>query len=494
MTHLSRRQFLKTAAVATSAAAMGRRLTAADAPAILPERSPNSKIATACIAVAGRGGAHVGPAKSERLVAICDVDQRALDRVREKELKDYGEIKCFTDYRKLFDEMGKSIDAVFVATPDHNHAAAAMRAIQSGKHCYCEKPLTWSIKEARALAEATARKKVATQMGNQGHANAGNRKIVEWIRDGAIGEIKEVHTWTNRPVWPQGQVDKGVVVPVPESLNWDSWLGPAAFRDYTEVPAKEGEGKDGNKKKNDRRNSRSPYVPFKWRGWTDFGCGAIGDMGCHTWDNVFWSLQPDYPEYVELLQVEGYGGREIFSKQTKFKWVFPAKGSRPGFVAYWYSGGLKPETPEELLNDPTRQGPDNKKPALAGSGNLYIGTKGKLLVAGDYGDSPRLIPESSMKAFLEGRQGKTSPNFIEPSPGHHAEFLMAARGEKPWNFPKSNFAEYAGPLTEVMLLGAIAEKMGKVGFKIECDPVQRVVKTEAALPYLGREYRKGWSL
>ena len=465
MSHLSRRQFLKGTVLAASAIGFSRSMLAAgQAPAVTSVRSPNGKIGTACVGVGGRGGAHLGPASTQNLVAVCDVDQKTLNKV----LADHPGAKGFSDYRKMFDEMGKQFDAVFVATPDHNHAAASMLAVKSGKHCYTEKPLTWSVHEARALAEAVAEKKVASQMGNQGHANQGNRLIVEWIRDGAIGDVTEVHTWTNRPVWPQGITERPPTQPVPEGLNWDCWIGPAPFRDYHE-------GLHG----------------FKWRGWLDFGCGAIGDMGCHTWDNVFWSMQPDYPSCVEMLEINGSGGKETFAKQAKFRWIFPAKGPRPGFSAYWYSGGLKPETPEELKEV---AGKDGKKGELAGSGNLYIGTKGKLLVSGDYGDSPRLIPETKHIEFMEARKGKESPNKIEKSPGHHEEFLLAATGEKPWNFPKSNWSEYAGPLTEVMLLGAILEKIGQVGFKIECDPVKREIKTKEALALIGRQYRSGWTL
>jgi predicted dehydrogenase len=473
MSRVSRRQFIKGSLfVATAAAA--HRTWAQEAPAITSTKSPNSKLNTAVIGCGGRGGAHVGPASEENLVAVCDVNKPAMEKVREK----HSSVKMYTDYRKLYDEMGKSIDAVFVATPDHNHAPASMLFLRAGKACYTEKPMTWCVGEARAMAEMAAEKKVATQMGNQGHANQGNRKIVEWIRDGAVGEVTEVHTWTNRPIWPQGPVDRGTVRPVPDTLDWDCWLGPAPKKDYTEVQ--------------DKDKWHSPIVGFKWRGWLDYGCGAIGDMGCHTWDNVFWSMQPDYPESLELLDIKD-PGTETFAKQTKFKWVFPAKGNRKGFTAFWYSGGMKPEMPEELANDPSRK-QGGKKPEMPGSGCMYIGTKGKLFITGDYGDSPRLIPEQKMKDFMEERKDKTSPNAIEPSPGHHKEYLMAARGEKPWNFPKSNFAEYSGPLTEVMLLGCICEKIGKVGFKIECDPVKRVVLTKEALALVNREYRSGWKL
>lgn len=458
MAGLSRRQFLKTSLVAAAAAGVTHRTWAQEAPAITSTKSPNGKINTACIAVGGRGDAHVGPAAGENLIAICDVDQNALNRCK----AGHQNVETFTDYRRMFDKVGKDLNAVFIATPDHNHAAASMLALSAGIACFTEKPLTWSVSEARLLAETAARKKVATQMGNMGHANRGNRKIVEWIRDGAIGEVVEVHSWTNRPVWAQGITERPATKPVPQHLDWDNWIGPAPFRDYHEG-----------------------LHDFSWRGYLDFGCGAIGDMGCHTWDNVFWSMQPDYPESVELLAIEGSGGKETFAKQTKFRWMFPAKGARKGFMAYWYSGGLKPETPEELVAE---------KRGLPDTGNLYIGTKGKLMVQGDYGDSPRLIPEKFMQEYAESTKGKESPNRIEYSPGHWTEFLMAAKGEKPWNFPKSNFAEYSGPLTEVMLLGCMSERIGQVGFKIECDPVRREIKTKEALVLAGREYRKGWSL
>ncbi len=471
---LSRRQLLKSTAAATAAVALAnQRIFAADAPAIVSDKSPNKKLNCACIGAGGRGGAHVGECGKENIVALCDVDKRTLGKAGEK----HPTAKTFTDYRKMFDAMSKDIDAVFVATPDHNHAAASMLAVTAGKACYTEKPLTWSVNEARVLAQAAAEKKIPTQMGNQGHAGKGIRMVVQWIRDGAIGDVKEVHTWTNRPVWPQGNLERGAAAPVPEWLDWDSWIGPAEMREYTEINGKDRKGKEG---------ARSPYLPFSWRGWFDYGCGAVGDMGCHTWDNVFWAMNPDYPSYVELLEVEE-PGNACFAKKSKFKWEFPAKQGRAAFTALWYSGGLKPAVPEELTAD-------DPKRTLPGSGNLYIGTKGKLLVSGDYADSPRLIPESFMKSYHEETKGKESKNAIEPSPGHHQEFFMAAKGEKPWNFPKSNWVDSAGPLTEVMLLGCIAEKIGKVGFKIECNPEKREILTKEGLALASRAYRSGYKL
>jgi len=482
---LTRRGFLQQTATAGAIVLAG--------PRILRSASPNSKVHFAFIATGGRGGAHTGLGRSEACVAYCDVDKGRWGGCA----KAYPDAKAYTDYRKMLETHAKEIDAVTVATPDHNHACAAMLALKMGKGVYCEKPLTWSVQEARALATETAKQKVPTQMGNQGHANEGNRLTVEWVRGGLIGDVLEIHTWTNRPVWPQGITTRPASQPVPPNLDWDCWIGPAPFRDYH--PGLHG---------------------FSWRGWFDFGCGAVGDMGCHTWDNVNWAMEPDYPEYVELVRIEGSGAPETFPRQAHFKWVFPAKGKRPGFVAHWYSGGLKPDEPPELnevekpkvavapgVAGPARlPNPDELSAAgvpvaakpkpkakprsgrrgLPGSGTIYIGTKGKLLVSGDYGNSPRLIPDSRMKEVT------FPPKFLERSPGHHQEWLMALKGEKPWDFPKSNFL-YAGPMTELMLLGCVSIHLGEVGLKIECDPVKREVKTAAARKYVARvPYRKGW--
>ncbi len=439
MSRITRRRFMQGVATASGALFVG--------PHILRAAEPAKKLNFAFIGTGGRGGGHLGLGERNNCVAYCDVDKGRWPGNK------FPNAAGYTDYRQMFDKHEKEIDCVVVATPDHSHAPASMMALRRGKHVYCEKPLTWSVQEARALAEMTKEKKVATQMGNQGHANEGNRLVVEWVRQGALGDVKEIHTWTNRPVWPQGIAVRPPTKPVPANLDWDNWIGPAPYRDF-----------------HDNLHS------FNWRGWFDFGCGAVGDMGCHTWDCVFWAMQPDYPTEVELLKINGRT-KETFPKACAFKWTFPAKGSRPGFVAYWYEGGMKPEKPADF-------GDRN----LAGSGSLFIGTKASLYVQGDYGDSPRIYPEAKMQEI-----GKPQ-RVLERSPGHHEEWVRACRGEKPWNYPGSNFADYAGPITEVMLLGAIVQKIGEVGFKLECDPVKREVKTKDALAYIGREYRKGWTL
>jgi predicted dehydrogenase len=428
----------------------------------------NAKVRFANIGVGGRGGAHLGPAGGEEIVALCDANRDTVQKVGAK----YRGAKTFDDWRKLFDAMAPKIDGVFVATPDHTHFPVSYTAMKLGKHCYCEKPLTHGIWEARTLADLVREKKVATQMGNQHHANEGNRLVVEWVQAGAIGAVAEVHTWTNRPIWPQGRRRPAYADPVPASLNWDVWLGVAPERPYAAQWREPEYAKDKEKHK-------EVYTPFVWRGWYDFGCGAVGDMGCHTWDCVWWSMDPIAPATIEPVKVVEKTA-DMFPRQMIVRWEFPANGKRPAFTAYWYEGGLKPEVPDEIKNDPSRQ-----QKALPQSGSLFIGTKGKLLVAGDYGESPRIIPESKMEEFKQHMPEKTIPR----SPGHHEEFIMACKGEKPWDFPKSNFT-YGGPLVEAMLLGNIAMRLGK---KIAWDAkAMKCPGTPEADALVKREYRKGF--
>lgn len=471
---ITRRQFMRGATVVSAGVVGFPTIVRAQA------QGANKKLNIAFVGTGGRAGAHVGAneMKAHNYVAFADVDKNAWGNVT----KVAPNAKGYTDWRKMFDNHLKEIDAVVVATPDHAHALPSLHAMLAGKHVYCEKPLTWSIEEARRMAQVAAEKKVATQMGNQGHSNEGNRLVVEFVRAGIIGDITEVHTWTNRPVWPQGNLINLEPIPVPANLDWDSWIGPAEFKPYHNFADLHKRDKDGNPEVGNMHG-------FKWRGWMDYGCGAVGDMGCHTWDCVFWALNPDYPTQVELLDIKDRGA-ESFARQTHFKWTFPAKGARPGFVAHWYSGGMKPPVPEEYLNDPARKNGD-KAPELPGSATIFVGTKGKFMVTGDYADSgPRMIPEARNKEIT--RPDKTIPRAPE---GHYNNWLLAATGEKPWDYPGSNFSGYAGPLTEVMLLGSISEKIGEVGFKINCDAEKREILTREARAYRQRNtYRKGWEL
>ncbi len=445
---VSRRRFLKQGAFAGALI-----LTA---PGMARTYAANAKLNFGFVATGGRGGAHLGMGKKHATIGLCDVDLGRTKKAQEM----FPKAKVYQDYRKMFDELGSKMDACAVATPDHHHATAATRALTQGIHCYCEKPLTWSIHEARVLADLTRKHKVATQMGNQGHANQGNRRVVEWIRDGAIGEVKEVHTWTNRPVWPQGYAELPPKEDVPDTLDWDCWIGGAPYRER-------------------RKNMHA----FGWRGWLDYGTGTIGDMGCHTWDCVWWSLDPKAPLSAEVVKVEGKNDIS-HPKSVHYKWEFGPNDWRPGFTAHWYSKPWKPEIPDEIKNDPDL--PDKQK-KLSGSGSIFVGTKGKLYVAGDYGNSPRLIPIKAMNAYKE----KGLPEKIPSSPGHHEEFLRAARGDEPWDYPKSNFM-YGGPLVEAMLLGIVALQAGE---KVRWDAKNlKVTNSAKANRFVQREYRKGWEL
>ncbi|MBE3100632.1 MAG: Gfo/Idh/MocA family oxidoreductase [Planctomycetes bacterium] len=401
----------------------------------------NKKLNVALVGVGGQAKAGHGMAGSENVVAICDADTHD-DRLG-LGVKKWPDAKAYTDWRKIYDNH-KDLNLVLVATPDHTHFPAAYSAIIRGAACYCEKPLTHGIWEARTLAEATRKHRVPTQMGNQGHAKEGNRRVVEWVRAGAIGDVKEVHTWTNRAgkVWPQGKLGPFKEAPVPAFLDWNAWLGVAPQRNFFV-----------------NEKGESPVAPWKWRGWFDYGCGAVGDMGCHTWDSVWWSMDPRAPLSAEPMKIVELG-TETFPLQMIVKWEFGPSApdspfKRPGFTAYWYESGLKPEVPEEIKNDDAL--PAGKR-QLPNTGSLFIGTKGKLVVAGDYGDTPYLIPTATFEAFKTGDMQKIEK--IPKSIGHREELMAACRGEQPWDYPKSNFM-YAGPLVEAMLLANVAVRLGQ---------------------------------
>jgi len=407
---------------------------------------PSEKLNIAGIGVGGRGTSDLGAVSSENIVALCDVDEKQAAET----FKKYPNAKKFKDFRRMLDKMDKQIDAVVIATPDHVHAVATMAAMRRGKHVYCEKPLTHCIYEARMLAKAARKYKVATQMGNQGHAEEGNRLICEWIWDGAIGPVREVHAWTDRPggLWAQGVDRPKETPPVPPTLDWDLWLGPAPQRPYN--PA---------------------YVPFKWRGFWDFGTGALGDMGCHIIDTPLWALKLGYPTSVSAVSTPVNSETAPLSSMVEYQ--FPARGDMPPVKMTWYDGGLMPPAPQEL--EPSRR-MGNKN-----GGVLLIGDKG-ILMCGCYGRSPRLIPEAKMQAY------QRPPKTIPRSPGQREEWLEACKTGKPTG---SNF-EYASLLTEIVLLGNVAIRAGR---KLEWDgPNMRVTNWPEANQYVRFEYRQGWTL
>lgn len=463
MSNVSRRQFVKGSAALGAVATLGF-------PAIVRGQGLNNKLQVGFIAVGGRARAHTREAHKQdcQCVAFADVDKSSWNGVLKA--KGWGEAKGYTDWRELFEHHAKELDVLFVATPDHNHFAPSMTAVSMGIHCYTEKPLTWSVREAQLLEKAYLKnKKVVTQMGNQGHAKQGWRIAAELIQQGAIGDVKEFHTWTNRPVWPQGGDRPDWTDPVPDDLDWESWIGSAPMRPYAGPRGESGEG---------RSRGRGPYHSFNWRGVVDFGSGALGDMACHTTDGIYATMNPGYAATAEPLIMTG-PCKDQYPAGMVVKNTYRGDGKRPGFATYWYEGKDKdgnpftPETPEELTSE-------NRK--LPQTGNLVVGTKGKLLVQGDYWDSPRLIPESKVKEF--GRPKQT----IERSPGHHEEFLMACRGEKPREFSRSNFG-YAGPMTANIQLGNLSARAGK---KLELNEAGEIVSDPAINELAWREPRKGW--
>ncbi|MHC4942190.1 MAG: Gfo/Idh/MocA family protein [Planctomycetota bacterium] len=416
----------------------------------LPEpryRSPNEKLNIACIGVGGRGRDNVRSVSSENIVALCDVD----DQMAEVIYQEFPDAKKYRDFRKMFDELHSTIDAVVISTPDHMHALPAMIAMQYGMHVYCEKPLTHDVHEARLLRETARRYGVATQMGNQGTANDHFRAGVEALRAGVLGKVTEVHVWTNRPVWPQGMDRPKESPPVPAHLDWDLWLGTAPDRPYN--PA---------------------YHPFKWRGWWDFGTGALGDMACHTANLAFMGLNLGYPISVESKN-------SAFSKDSFPTWSvitleFPKRGDAPPLTWTWYDGaGDKPAWVIEKLKMLTQGG------KVSGSGLVIVGEKGSLFSPDDYGKETKLLPLENFADF------EPPAPSLPRSPGHHHEWIDACKGG-----PKalSDFS-YAGPFTETVLLGNLAMYTGK---KILWDGEGcRATNCDEANALVRREYRKGWS-
>jgi predicted dehydrogenase len=408
-------------------------------------KPPSEKLNIAGVGAGGMGASNINACSGENIVALCDVDdERAKDTFNR-----YPNAKKWKDFRKMLNEQ-KDIDAVIVATPDHTHAVAAMAAMRRGKHVYVQKPLTRTVHEARTLTEAARKYKVATQMGNQGHSGEGVRLICEWIWDGAIGPVREVHAWTNRPVWPQGIDRPKETPPVPPSLDWDLWLGPAPNRPY-----------------------HSCYLPFAWRGWWDFGCGALGDMACHVLDPVCWAMKLKYPTSVEACATKV--NNETFPVASVVHYEFPAREGMPPVKVHWYDGGMKPPRPEALEA--------GRKLEQASSNVLFIGDKG-VLRCGEYGDSPRLIPESLMKEYK--RPPKTLPR-IEGS--HEQNWIRACKGGEP---ACSNF-NYSGPLTEMVVMGNLA--LRRLGEKLSWDGENmKVTNDDEANKYVRQPCREGWSL
>ncbi len=428
-------------------------------------QSPNEKINIGAIGAGGKGGSDIQSCKQENVIALCDADWRQAARTFDS----FPDAKQYFDFRDMLDKE-TSLDAVTVSTPDHFHAVASMAAMKRGLHVYCQKPMTHTIYEARAMTEAAKKYKVATQMGNQGHSGEGVRKLCEMIWNGDIGDVREVHAWTNRPVWPQGISEPLESEAVPEGINWDLWLGPAPWRPFN-----------------------SKYAPFNWRGWWDFGCGALGDMACHILDPINWALKLGYPVSVECIDQEG-NNEQTFPNKTHIKFEFPRRKGMPPVDIHWYDGRWFPPRPEgvdpkEILGD-TARNPESraKYNYYSDSGSYFVGDKG-VITTGTYGGGSRVVstnmkndykkPEKSIPR-IEGRGGDDER--------HKLDWIRAIKNG---GQAGSNFG-YAGPFTEWIVMGNLCLRFSG---KLKWDGKNmRFTNRPEANQFVHKEYRKRWEL
>lgn len=471
----SRRSFLQSTSAAAAALTTAGFLPG---PRSVSATEPSGKLNTVVIGCGGRGMSHVEAAGAENLVAVVDVDPKRIETVRKwakvKHL-DPAKIQAFDDYRKMFDTIGKTVDAVFIATPNHQHALPAMIAMQLGKGVYVEKPMCHDVAEARKLREMAAQYKVATQMGNQGHCMEGYRRLCEYVWAGAIGNITETHSWSNRANGGIGP--RPATSAPPEGMNWDAWIGPAPFRDY-----------------------HIDLHPHEWHGWYDFGNGSLGNLGCHVLDGVYWALKLEHPTSIEVEEMFG-GTDERYPTGTRIRWDFPARESMAPVKAYWYDGrvgagdyGDGNKAVKQPKNTPKR--PQNLPPLLVelkkkypsekfdGSGTLYVGDKGILYTA-TYGGNMHIVPQKQMLETPE------PPKTLARPKGSFADFIRAC---KAGTTDTATSFDYASRLTEFTLLGNLAQRAG-VGKKVMWDgPNAKVTNSPELNQWISREYRKGWGV
>jgi predicted dehydrogenase len=472
---LNRRSFLKRSVLAAGALSTVRLLPV---PNILAAAGPGEKLNCVQIGCGGRGmSSHLDwlvTQSKDNVVAIVDPDEKTHAKVKRwlaGKDQDPANLQLFTDYRVMFDKIGKQIDAVFIAAPNHQHAPPAILAMQLGKAVYCEKPLTHDIAEARKLRAMARESKAPTQMGNQGHCEDGYRRLCEFVQAGVVGNITETHSWTDRAnggVGPRPPSE-----PPPAGLNWDSWIGPAPFRDY-----------------------HTDLHPHEWHGWYDFGNGSLGNMGCHVLDGVFWALKIEHPTSIEVEEMRG-GSDERYPTGSRVRWDIPARGDMPPLKAYWYEGLKKDATGSASGNLKAAKGADRNFPPLLlelqkqypdeemdrpDSGSLYVGEKG-ILYTSTYGQKFHILP-------LEKMQQMTQPPRTLPRPKNiMADFLNACREGK--TDTAASF-DYGAQLTEFTLLGNLAQHAG-VGKRVEWDgPNMKVTNLPELNQWVSRPYRKGW--
>jgi predicted dehydrogenase len=448
----SRRRFLSV----TAATAFGFNLVPRHVLGGVGYTPPSDRVNVAGIGVGGMGGGDIATVSKlgTNIVALCDVD----DARAAGSFNAFPQARRYKDFRIMLEKEAQHIDAVTVGTPDHIHAVAAMAAVRAGKHVYVQKPMTHTLHECRTLTKAALDAKVVTSMGNQGHATEGARLTNEWIQAGVIGEVREVHVWSDRAgkLWKQGIARPTDTPPIPTTLDWNLWLGPIRERPYH--PA---------------------YVPVSWRGWRDFGTGALGDMGCHIIDHPVWALKLGAPTTVESRTtldgsvLEGDKPNfETYPIAAMIYFDFPARGNLPAVKMTWYDGGLMPPAPAELPSG--QRLPDN--------GVLYIGSQGKMYHS-SHGGTPQLLPATLTE------QAKTVPKTMERSPGHYEEWVRGCRdGQR----PAASF-DYSGPMTETMLLGILS--LRAPGTRLEWDAENQQIQNVPELnPFIHTEYRQGWTL
>lgn len=448
---LARREFIKSAAIASTFMIVPRHVLGG--PAYV---APSDKLNIAAVGAAGKGTTDISSVAHENIYALCDIDDtRLATTLAEDFAQPFREkAKKYRDYREMLDKEPE-IDAVLISTPDHMHAPIAMHAMGLGKHVYVQKPLCHTVAEARLLADRARTANVVTQMGNQGHAEEGARLINEWIASGVLGTVREVHCWTNRPVWPQGIARPDGSMPIPGSMDWNLWLGAAPHRPYME----------------------KTYHPFNWRGWVDFGTGVVGDMGAHIIDHPYWGLDLGLPVRISASSTRWGREFETFPVASKIHFEFPAKGNRPSVKMTWYDGGLLPERPELIENG--RMMGDND------GGVLIVGDRNTLM-HGVYGRNPQLIPE--IRHLATPRPAKT----LARSPGIYQEWIDAIKDRG--KVTTSGFA-YSAALTETMLLGNIAVRHASENQVLEYDAAaMRFSNDDAANAYLDKIYRPGFGL
>lgn len=450
---LDRRKFLSTAGAAAAFTIVPNHVlgTAASRPA-------SEKLNLAGIGIGGMGGGNLNACSSENIVALCDVD----DKYAAGTFGKYPQAKRYRDYRVMLDKEDRNIDAVVIATPDHTHAVIGMECIRRRKHVYLQKPLAHSIYEVRALTEAAREAKVQTQMGNQGRSADEMRILYEWIQDGAIGPVREVYAWSDRPVGGDPWSDFPVMArpkerpPVPSTLDWDLWLGPAPYRPYHPV-----------------------YCPTTWRGWWDFGTGALGDMGCHILDPAFYALKLGHPRRVEATTThcDPEVAAETYSRASIVRYEFPARGGMPPVKLTWFDGRLLPPRPRELESGRR----------LPGNGALLIGEKGTIMHGSHGASGVRIIPEAKMRAYQ--RPVPSLPRVPRGSAGHEQDWIRACKDGK----PASSTFDYGGPLTEMVLLGVLAMRLKDT--PLEWDPEGlKATNCDEADPYIRPAFREGWTL